>query len=260
MLQAYDQLVVKLQQVRKQGWVRTRRKGPTGIGKTIEDLLGIQENNVPGPDGELIELKSARKHSTAAGSMLTLFTKSPDSRGANSILLDRLGYKVTPDSPTKELHTTLNAVSYNTLRGSQGLKIAISDSRVEIVGMTAGRTLFDDDSTPIASREEVYCFWSRKVLQETFERKLPRLLYVKADFRGTGENEEFWFNEAQLLEDFKFENFIDQLRQGKILVDIRIGQWPPGHPQAGRPHDHGTGFRVFPDNLSLCFSKRTGVL
>ena len=46
-----------------------------GIGKTLEDLLGIKENNFPGPDGITTELKSARKNSK---SMLTLFTKSPD--------------------------------------------------------------------------------------------------------------------------------------------------------------------------------------
>jgi hypothetical protein len=259
-LQTYEEFLTKLHRISDRGWVRTHRKGPTGIGKTIEDLLGIEENNVPGPDGELVELKSARKHSTAVGSMLTLFTKSPDSRGANSVLLDKFGYKVTPDSPTKELHTTLSAVSYNTLRGFQGLRINVGESRVEVVGVTARRTLFDDNSTPITPREEAYCFWSREVLQETFERKLPRLLYVKADFRGAGEDEEFWFNEAELLQDFRFENFLQQLQQGNILVDIRIGQWPPGHPQAGRPHDHGTAFRVYPDNLSLCFARRTRVL
>ena len=38
-------------------------------------------------------------------------------------------------------------------------------------------------------------------------------------------------------------------------VDIRIGQYPDG-----RPHDHGTGFRVFPDKLELCFSHRKRIL
>jgi len=37
----------------------------------------------------------------------------------------------------------------------------------------------------------------------------------------------------------------------EFLVDIRIGQYPDG-----RPHDHGTGFRVLPDKLDLCFSNR----
>lgn len=244
MLQTYDQLLVKLQQVGKQGWVRTHRKGPTGIGKTIEDLLGIRENNVPGPDGDKIELKSARK---GVKSMLTLFTKSPDSYGANSLLLSKFGYYSYSGSPTKELHTTLNAVDYNTLRGRQGLKVAVGTDQVNIVSMNGGR-------------ETAECSWSREVLMEAFDRKLPRLLYVKAQHRGRGDTEEFWFDEAHLLRGFSFENFGRQLQQGKILVDIRIGQWPPGHPQAGQPHDHGTGWRVFPDNLDLCFASSERVI
>lgn len=269
-MQTYDELLAKLKLVKERGWTKTHRKGPTGIGKTLEDLLGIEENNVPGPDGEKLELKSGRKSDTRAGSMLTLFTKSPDDRGANSVMLDRLGYRSYPGSPSKELHTTVNAVDYNTLRGKRGLKIVVTNERVEVVGAPVGDRsgstrpidmwLEDQPRLHEPSEDEVYCYWSAGVIQQTFERKLPRLLYVKADWRGTGENEEFWFNEAQLLEDGTFDNFKHQLEAGNILVDIRIGQWPPGHPQAGEPHDHGTGFRVFPRNLPLCFSRRTDVL
>jgi hypothetical protein len=45
--------------------------------------------------------------------------------------------------------------------------------------------------------------------------------------------------------------FVKLLKQGDILVDIRIGQYPDGGP-----HDHGTGFRVLPDKLDFCFSNR----
>lgn len=49
--------------IKSQGFVRTHRKGPTGIGKTLEDLLGIQENNIQGPDFGIYELKSTRINS-----------------------------------------------------------------------------------------------------------------------------------------------------------------------------------------------------
>jgi hypothetical protein len=38
--------------------VETHRAGSTGIGKTLEDLLGIEENNVPGPDAVGVELQT----------------------------------------------------------------------------------------------------------------------------------------------------------------------------------------------------------
>jgi len=84
---------------------------------------------------------------------------------------------------------------------------------------------------------------------------MPRLLYVKADCRGSGVDEQFWYNEAWLLSGFDFDNFLRQLQEGAILVDIRIGEYPDG-----RPHNHGTGFRVLPDKLDLCFEKRLRIM
>ena len=85
----FEELVDNLDQIKSDGWIKTHRSGNTGIGKTLEDLLGIRENNVPGPDtcGD-IELKSASK---TANSMLTLFTKSPDPSKANSNILSSYG-------------------------------------------------------------------------------------------------------------------------------------------------------------------------
>lgn len=235
-MKEYWQLISKLRKIKKSGYVKTHRAGDTGIGKTLEDLLGIEENNIPGPNGRLIELKSARKN---AKSMLTLFTKSPLPKKANSLLLQRYGYPSKRGNNRKELHTTVNAKSYNTLKGKVGFKIDIKEDRIELT----------------SESKEVLGYWDKRTLAMSFERKLPKLLYVKADSRGSRANEEFWFNDTWLLTGFDFENFVNLLKEGTILVDIRIGQYPDG-----RPHDHGTGFRVMPDKLDLCFAHREKVM
>ena len=218
------------------GYIRTHRSGNTGVGKTLEDLLGIKENNVPGPNAAMLELKSARKN---ISSMLTLFTKSPLPRGANSILLDRFGYESETGSVGKDLHTTVSAIRHNQLRGEQGFKIEIEEDKVNL----------------ITSQKEIVAYWDKEILRNSFETKIPKLLYVKAEARGQGSNEEFWFNEAWLLSAFDFDNFVKLLKEGVILVDIRIGQYSDG-----RPHDHGTGFRVLPDKLDACFSNRERIM
>ena len=76
-----------------------------------------------------------------------------------------------------------------------------------------------------------------------------------ADTKGNGTEEEFWYNEAYLLGGFNFDNFMKLLKENIIFVDIRIGQYPDG-----RPHDHGTGFRVFPNKLDLCFLHREKII
>src|SRR5271155_4103448 len=83
-----------------QGWVKSNRKHNTGIGKTLEDYLGIKENNIALPDFGVMELKSQRSNTV---SMLTLFTKSPEGI-TNGEIRKRFGYP-DPEFPNvKILH------------------------------------------------------------------------------------------------------------------------------------------------------------
>ena len=61
-MKGFNELVTSLNQISGQ-WIPSHRTHDTGIGKTLEDLLGIPENNFPGPNGERVELKSMRKNS-----------------------------------------------------------------------------------------------------------------------------------------------------------------------------------------------------
>jgi len=231
-----DEITRKLRDLKGEGYIRTHRAGETGIGKTLEDILGIEENNIPISNMTFAELKSARKGSS---SMLTLFTKSPLPRAANTQLLATFGY-ITPKSRgRKTLHTTVKATGYNTLRGKEGFKVSVSEDRLALVSKQGGKL----------------GYWDEATLKHSFEKKLHHVLYVMADYKGKGKEEEFWFNEAWLLSGFNFESFVKVIKDGVICVDIRIGQFADG-----RTHDHGTGFRVLPDKLNLCFKRRQKLL
>jgi hypothetical protein len=154
-------------------------------------------------------------------------------------LLQIYGYESSKGNKRKELHTTVNALRYNKLKGKPGFKINTEEYRVCLVN----------------PQNEILGYWDKETLKKSFERKLPKLLYVKAETKEYGSDEMFWFNNAWLLSGFNFNNFINLLRKGIILVDIRIGQYPDG-----RSHDHGTGFRVFPDQLDLCFQHREKIM
>ena len=58
MINTLDDFKKKYLEICNMGWITTHRSGPTGIGKTLEDLLGIPENNINGPDFGDYELKS----------------------------------------------------------------------------------------------------------------------------------------------------------------------------------------------------------
>lgn len=230
------ELIKKLKLIKEMSYINTHRAGNTGIGKTLEDLLEIKENNLSISNGTDIELKSARKNTS---SMLTLFTKSPLPQKANTILLKKFGYESRRGNKKKELHTTVNAIKYNQLKGQPGFKIDIKEDRINL----------------ISTQKEILGYWDKETLNKSFEKKIPELLYVKADTIGKGENEKFWFNEAWLLRGFDFNNFLNLIRESVILIDIRLGQYPDG-----RPHDHGTAFRVLPDKLELCFKYRERII
>ena len=237
LMKRYEQLVEELKEIRERGYVKTHRSHNTGIGKTLEDLLGIKENNFPGPNGDSTELKSVRKNSNG---MLTLFTKSPKPFGVNRVLLNEFG--ITNDDGKKRLHTTISAEKRNTYDNKAGFIINIHDSKIELDHPTYGKY----SQLP---------YWEKSILKESFEKKYPKyLLYVKADHRGIGSDEEFHYNEAWLMRGFDFNKFVKLLVEGKIYVDVRIGF---AH---GRMHDHGTGFRVKHENLDLCFSERKKIL
>jgi hypothetical protein len=232
----YPELIEKLKEIKGMGYINTHRSGNTGIGKTLEDLLGIKENNIPGPNAIKTELKSARKKTF---SMLTLFTKAPLPRKANSVLLQKFGYESPKWKGKKILHTTVNALEYNQLKAAPGFKINTEEDRICLV----------------SPQKEILGYWDKETLKKSFERKLPKVLYVKAETEGYGHNEKFWFNEAWLLNGFNFYNFIILLKKKVILVDIRIGQY-----SNGRTHDHGTGFRVLRNHIDLCFQNREKIM
>ncbi len=230
-----EEFIEKFIKITEMGWVRTHRSGPTGIGKTLEDLLGIEENNKNEPDFGEYELKAMR---TNASSMLTLFTKTPQPPRVNKALLDTYGFATDNyENGEKVLHTTLFATRPSSL-GNTGktLKIKCASNRISIVDNLGNAP----------------AYWDSAELEKAFNKKYRyHLVHVFADSSGAGNNEEFKFHTAWELSDFSFENMISLLREGQVAVDIRIGQYPDG-----RPHDHGTGFRIQERYLAKMFKNK----
>ena len=232
MIYTLDDFIREYTKIKEMGWIRTHRSGPTGIGKTLEDLLGIPENNLDEPDFGEYELKSCRLDSQ---SMLTMFTKTPQPARANTYLRQKYGYSSSAyDNDEKVLHSTLTAARF--------VPIADTGNSLKIV--------CDDDKISIANQNEIEnVFWDRTALRRAFEKKYKnKFVYAKAKSRGSGANEEFHFVEAYEVSGFDYDAMIDLLEQGKIFIDLRIGQYPDG-----RTHDHGTGFRIRESDHHLLF-------
>lgn len=236
MIYTLDDFVREYTKICKRGWITTHRSGPTGIGKTLEDLLGIPENNIDGPDFGDYELKSCRLNSN---SMLTIFTKTPQPKGAANTLRMTFGYSSEAyNNNEKVLHSTLSADRFVTIADTgHSLKVVCNETKISI----------------IAENGIEYAFWSRDQLKKAFEKKYKnKFVYAKARARGIGASESFLFVEAYEVSGFNYEAFVDLLEQGKIYIDLRIGQYHGG-VKNGQTHDHGTGFRIKETDQPLLF-------
>jgi len=225
----------KLKKIEQLKFVSTHRAGDTGIGKTLEDLLEIKENNIPLCDiGKEAELKAYRKDAT---SMLTLFTLEPKPQGGDRdrFLLDNFGYKKRKNARAKELHSTVICSKEN----NQDLKLEVQENKISVFG----------------SGTDLKIFWDFEILEQKFKVKLPALVYVLADRQMIKDKEHFHFNEAYLLSGFDFKSFKQMVRSDHIVVDFRMYYRPNGSVR-----NHGTAFRVKINKLYDCFENKVRLI
>ena len=221
----------ELRRIKKLGFVPTHRTGDTGIGKTLEDLLNIKENNIPLHDiAGVAELKAYRKN---AKSMLTLFTLEPLPKGGDRdrMLLDNFGYSKRNNGRSKELHSTLSCKRYN----NQSLKLSVSGDKIRVQGKGKRLNIYRDMES----------------VQKKFGNKLPALVYVLAESKEIKGKEHFHFSEAYLLSGFDFEVFKKMVKKDQIVVDFRMYYKPNGSVR-----NHGTGFRIKINKLYNCFRNK----
>lgn len=96
--------------------------------------------------------------------------------------------------------------------------------------------------------------------KKAFEKKYKnKFVYAKAESKGAGLREEFHYVEAYEVSGFDYNVFINLLEQGKIYIDLRIGQYHGGEKD-GQTHDHGTGFRIRESDQPLLFKTKNRIV
>ncbi|MCX6763411.1 MAG: MvaI/BcnI family restriction endonuclease [Candidatus Moranbacteria bacterium] len=230
MATSLKKLKEQLKKIKTTGFVKTHRVHDTGIGKTLEDLLGIKENNLKLPDVGKVELKAKRIDS---GSMLTLATKSPEPKGINKILFER--YKYLDKERKYNLHSTV----YGSRKNPQSFGI-----------------VFEGEKLVLKNKFKIKAHWPISIFDDVLKAKSNKILLVFAETKGERKtkNEEFHFREAYLLSNLNINKFKAAVKSNKLKVDIRIGIYRSGKNK-GKYHDHGTGFRINKKDFLQLFDK-----
>ncbi len=218
-----QQVIDALRAIKEKGWIRANREHNTWIWKTLEDHLGITENNIDLPDFWVMELKSQRR---ATKSMITLFTRKPEWT-TNQEILTKFWY------PDKE-HPDINVLHQTLCRSKNAQWFYI---------------LQEDDKILIYKNDEVIGYYSTELLLEKAKAKIwDWIILVIADERKVGDFTEFRYEEAYLLDWLSTEKLLSE-----VLYDIRMWAYKSG-PKKWKPHDHWSGFRIKQASIPMIFN------
>lgn len=232
----------KFEKIRKMEYVKSVRRGSTGVGATFEFLLGKEEDSLEIPDFYGIEIKTRRSYSK---SLINLFTAVPTGSTFYEVkrLRDKYGYPDIHDKSLKRLNTMVSAnelikvgVFYNFRlkinRELNKLILCIYDNNYKLI----------DEST----------YWDFDILEEKLLRKMKFLALVKAWPKKIGDIDYFKYYRMDLYRLKGFDAFLKAIEEGIIKVKFTIGNYYD-ESRYGMVHSHGVSFSVAYEDLEKIF-------
>jgi len=253
-------LIQKLKEIAAMDWISsTRGKNHGRAGNTLEDLLGIKENNLPIPNAAEWELKTQRLNSN---SLCTLFHSEPSPRAIGfvpKILLPKYGWAHKEDGkkyPKGEMsfRQTIHGLS----RSDRGFMVKIDRTEKKILISFDASTVDIRHSDWLKTVEHKIGideltpqpYWGFDDLEHIAGTKLLNCFYVQAEVKMIKGEEFYKYTKVMMLQKFNFEGFLKGLEGGNILIDF----------DARTGHNHGTKFRMREGALPMLYEKTTVIV
>lgn len=209
---------------RMSDWLPAEILADTGIGRTVESVLGISMNDSKEPDYKGIELKSKRIKSSTKS---VLFTNTPDwslSKCKNGReIVDKYGYFV-PNCNHKTLQVTVSALKPN----PQGLALNVNWGE-EWLEANAYDTIMRGDGT--YKKIDDVAVWTLLHLHERLAEKHKETFWLDVETRIRKNIEEFRVTSIEHTKNPNLSQFDVLLEQGKIKLDLLLCR-PSGHGDA----------------------------
>jgi len=254
-----ESLIKELQKIAKSGWIENaRHENAGGIGNTLEDLLGIEENNLPIPNAAEWELKTQRLNTSA---LTTLFHTEPSPRAVKFVpqmLLPYYGWKHQEAGlkyPETEMSFRQTFGSNSTSRGFS-LKIDRENSKV-IVSFDNTKVLEENFEWLKQVQQNIGLgelnpqpYWGFSDLASKAGTKLLNCFYVQAEVKKENGKEFYKYSKVLMLQKFSFDNFLKEIENNNILVDF----------DARTGHNHGTKFRLRRSFFPNLYEKTTVIM
>ena len=225
-----QELLSKLRNISKDGFVKSLVNADTGIGRTLEKLLGIEMNSSKSPDYKGIELKSFRdSRNTRKG----LFGKTPDwdlSKFKSRVeILDNFGYW---EEGIFRLYTTVRGTG----RNAQGVMLKLEQEKDWLVENSDRKDIGD------------FIVWELDVLKKALLKKHKETFWISTESKNIDGNEYFLYEEAEHTKNPLVNQFELLVEMGAITVDYPIKRTPDG-----KVTDKGCNFKLKASCLDLMF-------
>ena len=244
-----EDLIQRLCEIKALGWIVSARQGNVGgIGNTLEDLLGIKENNLPIPNAAEWELKCQRLETT---SLTTLFHMEPSPRAMKfvpQILLLKYGWKHQEAGKKYDANEmSFSQTITGTVRSDRGFKVVVDREQRKVL------ISFDSNSVDLRHADWLKLveehvglgelspqpYWGFDDLEHKAGTKLLNCFYVQARTKTKRGKEYFSYEKIQMLRKFSIRTFTNAIEKGYVYVDF----------DARTGHNHGTKFRLRQDKF-----------
>jgi hypothetical protein len=231
---AVAELLELMLDVGRRGYVRTMRPGDTGIGMTLETLLGISANARKTPDYKGIEIKAKRLRN-GRENRITLFSQVPNwglsPIGSAWNLLQTYGYV---NNGKRRLNHEMSALRPNSI----GFVLEVDAAKDWL------KQKHYDPATTVTNHVAT---WEMDKLRERLREKHPQTFWVGARCRGRGDAEEFHYIQVEHTKQPKVRNFDALLEGGIISVDYLMSE------KGTRVRDHGYLFKMHAADFDALF-------
>lgn len=231
-----NELLAMLRERTGDKFIQSMRNGDTGIGATLETLLGIKSNSKKTPDYKGIELKSSRQdpRRSSAANRVNLFSQVPDWKASpveKAInMLKQYGYV---KDERLQLYCSLGAIKPN----SQGLMLSF-DENAQL--LKAVEKLKDSDISLMV--------WAISKLKDRLEEKHPESFWVKAEAKVIDGKEHFRYYKVVHTAKPILSNLDYLLSDGTVSLDLTMSQ-----KSINTVRDHGYIFKIWPENFNSLF-------
>jgi len=235
------ELLDKLKKISSLGYIPTVTAGDTGIGMTLEKLLGIEPNVSTGPDYKGIEIKSKRlSKNRAPKNRVTLFSQVPD-------------WKLSPIDSAWNL---LSRFGYSGRGGKFRLSHQMDTVKPNSIGFILQLDQKNDwlkqsfqDETAIPQSLHLTT-WEMDTLRERLRTKHQETFWVSATSKVGRQGESFHYIEVLHTKAPIVSNFEVLLETGVISLDYTMSAKDESKRTV---RDHGYLFRIHPNDLPALF-------